>query len=81
MPLLVMIVRAYFDRLLDIADNIQTVELPDGSIVAFTLGSSEVGGAANKGGPPKNCRHPGPPPPPTSLDPPTCGERGWTGGA
>ena len=52
------------------AHNIQTVELADGSIVAFTLGSSEVGGAANKGGPPKDCRHtqPGlPPSPPSPL--------------
>ena len=67
------------------AHNIQTVELPDGSVVAFTLGSSEVGGAANKGQgrPPKDCRHPGPPPPtpPSPAPAPTCGQRGWTGGA
>ena len=63
------------------AHNLQTVELPDGSIVAFTLGSSEVGGAANRGGPPKDCRHSGPPLPPPPPAPPTCGQRGWAGGA
>ena len=65
------------------AHNIQTVELPDGSVVAFTLGSSEIGGAANKGGPPKDCRHTGPPPPapPSPAPAPTCGQRGWAGGA
>lgn len=61
------------------AHNIQTVPLHDGSIVAFTLGSGEVG---SKGGPPKDCRHPGPPVAPRAPSAaPTCGQRGWTGGA
>ena len=63
------------------AHNIQQLELPDGSIVAFTLGSS----LRNQGAPPKDCRRPGLGPRPPSTGPPspapTCGERGWTGGA